>query len=179
MSFAVSNDSCRACHTGIFQFGVRVRVTEECDQITGCVETSSAWRTAVSVQWARSTRMPSRLHSCDDLAAELGQPVVLRRLGLEVAQRVLDVVHELHAAHAELVGALQRLRSSSSTNVAPSTVEHDMRLAGERPVDVVRGQRDLELLRGDVLLDAGEIVLEPSARLAGLGQALLLDALRR
>ena len=119
--------------------------------------------------------MPSRLHSSHDLAAEVGQPVVLRRLGLEIAERVLDVVHELHTAHAELVGALQRLGIVLDEGGAFDR-EHDVRLAGERLVDVVGGEGDLELLIGEVLLDADEVALEPLAGFARLGQALLLDA---
>ncbi len=85
--------------------------------------------------------MPRRLHSAIDLQAELGEPLVLRRLGLEVAQRVVDVVDQLHAAHAQLVRVLQR-RDVVLDDRRAFHRQHDVWLAGERVVDVVRGQHE-------------------------------------
>ena len=74
---------------------MRVRVTELCDQIIGGLETSSAWRTA-SIGAVREIDEDAQpIAFLHDLLAELGEPVVLRRLGLEVTERVLDVVHQL------------------------------------------------------------------------------------
>ena len=39
--------------------------------------------------------------------AELGQTVVLRSFGLEVAKGVADEMHELDVAHAQVVGGFQ------------------------------------------------------------------------
>ena len=112
-----------------------------------------------------------------DLLAEVGQAVVLGLLGLEVAERVLDVVHELQVADAEIVGELQLARVIDEARAFDS--EHDVRLAFERGIDVLRRQHDLEVLLGKVRLDERDVLVEPVERLAGLGDADLLQTLRR
>ncbi|MCZ7593866.1 MAG: hypothetical protein M5U16_02325 [Hyphomicrobium sp.] len=57
--------------------------------------------------------------------------------------------------------------------------QHDVRLPGERLVDVCGGERELQVLIGDVLFDAGKIVFEPGDGLAAPRLSLLLDAFAR
>ena len=109
--------------------------------------------------------MPSRLHSLTTLSPKLREPLVLGPLGLEVADRVADVVHELHVAEAEIVGRLQRAKIAVEEARAFDR-EHDVGLARHCTIDIGRRQHDLQALLGEVPLDARHLLLEPVQRFA-------------
>ena len=97
------------------------RVTELCDHTIGTLETASACVTASRGAVREVDQDAEPVALLHDRLAELGQAVVLGLLGLEIADRVADVVHELDVADAQVVGRLQLACRSLSRKLAPST----------------------------------------------------------
>ena len=173
----LSRLNCRACHAGIDQCGLRVRVTELCDHTIGTLEMASACVTASRVQCARSIRMPSRLHSCTTFLPN--RTARCARASRSGSRRSYCGC----SARAGCAGCPHRRRPAPGEIVVEEARaldrEHDVRIAFERQVDVLGRPHDLQVLLGDVGLDARQLALEPRHRLARLRHALLLEAARR
>ncbi len=96
----------------------------------------------------------------DDLLAEIRESLVLGLLGLEVADRIAGIVHELNNSDAGIIGSLE-LADTVIEEGRALDGEHHVRIALERRVDVVRAERSLEFLLGDMRLDTSELLTEP------------------
>ena len=76
------------------------RSAEEWEKMTGAVETSIASRITSALTCERSTIMPIRFISRDDLAAEVRQPAQHRLVGRGVGPEDVLVVRQGQVAHA-------------------------------------------------------------------------------
>ena len=81
--------------------------------------------------------MPRRLHSPTTCLPSVRQALMLRRLGLDIADRVAGVVHELQMTNAQLVGGLDAA-GILLDEARPFHRQHDVGRAAQRQIDVGR-----------------------------------------
>ena len=150
-----------------------------CDSSSGFVATLTACIAVVLGRVRDVADKPEPVAGADRLGAEFGQALVRDRAGLEIADIVRRVVHELHVPDAAPVRFFEPFELAVE-KIQPLDIGDDRRLARlVRRVEIGRAQRPAHAVIGDQLVHPGETVEMVAVELARLPACAPWRARRR
>ena len=145
-----------------------IPATAVCDSSSGFVATLTACFAMSSVACATSQTKPEPMTGADHLGAEFGEALMRDRAGLEIADVVRRVVHELHMPDAAPMRLLEPFELAVE-KIEPLDIGDDRRLSRlVRRFEIGGVQRPAHAVSGDQLVHPGEAVEMVAVELARL-----------